>query len=66
MTMTYEQLEAIMAAVYRGEPYEDILASYNVTTAEILQAIDDEIAHAEQRKAEAIMKLIRHRQSKVQ
>ena len=64
--MTYEQLESFMAAINRDEPYVEVLARYNVTYDEVMQAIDNAIASAERGKAEAIMKLIKHRQSKVQ
>ena len=64
--MTYEQLESFMAAINRDEPYVEVLARYNVTYDEVMQAIDNAIATAERGKTEAIMKLIKHRQSKVQ
>lgn len=64
--MTYDQLESFMCALGRGESYQQLLELYGVTGYEVEKAIEDEIADAERRKAEAIMRLIRHRQSKVQ
>ena len=61
-----KQIESIMVAAERGADIESLLNVYGITLNQLHAAIMERIAELDREKREAILKLIRHRQSKVQ